>query len=240
MKVVILAGGFGTRLGEVTKTEPKPLIRVAGRPILWHVMTIYAAQGVTEFIIALGYRGEVIRRYLTSCLDLAADWRVQLVDTGVNTATGGRMRRLASWVGDRTFMLTYADGLADIDLGELLRFHREHGRLATVTAVHPPARFGALTLEGPTVTRFAEKPQAEEGWINGGFFVLEPSVLARIDDDATGWERGPLQSLAADGELAAFRHEGFWRCVDTQRDLNDLESLSRSSPPPWSLRDQVR
>jgi glucose-1-phosphate cytidylyltransferase len=253
---VILAGGLGTRLVEETAVLPKPMIPISGRPILWHIMNIYAGQGFSEFLVALGYRGDAIKKYIHGYHALQGDltvhlrdgtivsheqeredWTVHLVETGAETSTGGRVRRLAPWVGDETFMLTYGDALADIDLRRLLEFHRAHGRQATVTAVRPPARFGALTLDGDLVRRFAEKPHASEGWINGGFFVLEPSVIDRIDGDETDWEREPLESLAVDGELMAYRHEGFWHGVDTQRDLRQLESLCRDGAPPWYPAD---
>lgn len=252
MKVVILAGGFGTRLAEETDTKPKPMAEIGGRPILWHIMKIYASHGFNEFVIALGYRAEVVKRYfldyqrLTSDLTISFEtgeitahnrprdqWTVHLVDTGLQTITGGRIKRLAEWVRDETFMLTYGDGVADIDLAALLNFHRAHGRLATVTAVRPPARFGGLTFEVDRVARFTEKPQIGEGWINGGFFVLEPGVLEYIEGDDTHWEREPLERLALEGQLFAFRHSGFWQSMDTLRDVRLLNSLWNSGAAPW-------
>ena len=257
MKVVILAGGLGTRIAEETASRPKPMIEIGGRPILWHIMRSYAAHGLTEFVVALGYKAEVVRSYFLHhhyvgrdySIDLATgnvqahrpsddDWRVHLVYTGADTQTGGRLRRLREWVGDETFMMTYGDGVSDVDVTRLLAFHRAHGRLATVTAVRPPARFGGLSLEGDAVTHFEEKPQIGEGWINGGFFVLEPAVLDLIAGDDTLWERGPLEALAARGELRAFRHEGFWQSMDTLRDLRYLESLWTGGDAPWAPRPQ--
>ena len=252
MKVVILAGGLGTRLQEETVARPKPMVEIGGRPILWHIMHIYAAHGFREFVVALGYRAEVVRSYFLHyhyvgrnfSINLAdgttrmhggdvEDWLVHLVYTGADTQTGGRIRRLRDWVGSEPFLLTYGDGVADVDLGELVAFHRAHGRLATVTAVRPPSRFGGLGLDGDAVAHFEEKPQLGEGWINGGFFVLEPQVLDYIDGDATLWEREPLERLAAEGELRAFRHEGFWQPMDTLRDVRQLESLWASGTAPW-------
>jgi glucose-1-phosphate cytidylyltransferase len=253
MKTVILAGGQGTRLAERTGLTPKPMIEIGGSPILWHLMRIYGAAGFEEFVVALGYRGDLVKRFfldqynLRHDLTVAADgsvevhdglperWRVHLVDTGVPTATGGRLKRLAGQLGDGTFMLTYGDGVADVPCRELLDFHRSHGRLATVTAVRPPARFGGLAFDGDLVSEFIEKPQIGEGWINGGFFVLEPGVLDYIDGDDIVWEREPLERLAEDGQLAAYRHEGFWQCVDTLRDLRYLEELWQSGHAPWKL-----
>jgi glucose-1-phosphate cytidylyltransferase len=254
MKVVILAGGQGTRLAEETAIKPKPMVQIGGREMLWHIMMIYSHYGFKEFVIALGYKGEVIKRYfLDYCLlnsdltvsltdgqatihaGLRLDWTVHLVDTGVATMTGGRLRRLRSWLADETFMLTYGDGVADIDISRLLAFHRSHGRLATVTAVRPPARFGALEFDRDRVLQFSEKPQTGEGWINGGFFVLEPAVLDLIVDDRTHWEGEPLEQLATTGELFAYRHESFWQSMDTMRDVRLLESLWQSARPPWKV-----
>jgi glucose-1-phosphate cytidylyltransferase len=256
MKVVILAGGLGTRLSEETNSKPKPMVEIGDRPILWHIMKLYADQGWNEFVTALGYRGDVVKRYFLEQHQLAADltialatgqvtghhgegedWLVHLVDTGLHTSTGGRLKRLASWLGRETFMMTYGDGLADIDLDALLRFHRSHGKLATVTAVRPPARFGALVLDGDRVGVFSEKPQADEGWINGGFFVLEPRVLEYIDGDETTWEREPIEQLVDDDQLHAYRHEGFWQGVDTLRDVRLLEALWAAGNPPWRRSD---
>jgi glucose-1-phosphate cytidylyltransferase len=253
MKAVILAGGLGSRLAEETVARPKPMVEIGGKPILWHIMNIYACHGINEFIIALGYRAEIVKEYFLNfyalnndlTLDLATGgthihdgrqprWKVHLVDTGLNTQTGGRVKRIEKWLeGDSTFMLTYGDGVADVDLHALMRFHRSHGKLATVTAVRPPARFGGLAFDGTRVAEFTEKPQVGEGRINGGFFVLERDVLRYIDGDATLWERDPLERLAADGELHAYLHDGFWQPMDTLRDRKLLEDLWASGAAPW-------
>lgn len=252
MKVIILCGGFGTRLSEETELRPKPMVEIGGRPILWHIMRGYANYGFKEFVLALGYKGEVIKRYfldyyhlqsnLTVSLAVGAvtahdgereEWLVHLVDTGLTTQTGGRVKRLARWLGQETFMLTYGDGVCDANLANLLSFHRAHGKLATVTAVRPPARFGGLSFNGDLVIEFSEKPQIGEGWINGGFFVLEPGVLDYIEGDHTIFEREPLENLAKDGQLVAYRHSGFWQCMDTLRDVRLLESLWESGRAPW-------
>jgi len=254
MKTVILAGGLGTRLSEETVSRPKPMVEIGGMPILWHIMKMYAEAGLNEFIIALGYRGEVIKSFfLDYCrlrngltVDLARgdvhvhdghrdDWKVHLIDTGLETQVGGRLKRLGDWVSDGTFMMTYGDGVAELDLAEVLAFHRRHGRLATLTAVRPPARFGALELGDDLVASFAEKPQTGEGWINGGFFVLEPEVLDYIDGDDTVFEHEPLQRLAREGQLAAYRHEGFWQCMDTLRDVRLLNALWDQQRAPWAV-----
>jgi glucose-1-phosphate cytidylyltransferase len=254
MKVAILAGGLGSRIQEETEIKPKPMVEIGGRPILWHIMKIYAHQGFTDFVIALGYRGESIKRYMVDYAALHSDltvslkdgafvtrngqpedWTVELIDTGQDTATGGRIKRLAPYVGDGTFMLTWGDGVADIDLGRLLDFHRSHGKLATLTAVRPPARFGHLELRDDAVTEFSEKPQIGEGWINGAFFVLEPAIFRYIDGDATQFEKEPLENLAKDGELMAFRHDGFWQCMDTIRDKVKLEALWDTGDAPWKV-----
>jgi glucose-1-phosphate cytidylyltransferase len=229
MKVVILAGGLGTRLSEETAARPKPMVEIGGRPILWHIMHLYAAHGLNEFVLALGYKAEMVRSYFLEYNAVARDvtvrlkdgsvrthgearedWTVDLIDTGLETQTGGRLRKLREWIGGEPFCLTYGDGVSDIDIGKLVAFHKAHGKLATVTAVRPPARFGGLELAGDEVRYFAEKHQASEGWINGGFFVLEPQVLNYIDGDGTLWEKEPLERLAREGQLRAFRHEGFW------------------------------
>jgi glucose-1-phosphate cytidylyltransferase len=251
MKTVILAGGLGTRLSEETDVKPKPMVEIGGSPILWHVMSIYLDAGFKEFVVALGYRGDVVKNYFLNYHhfrnDLSVsgdgnvrvhdghreDWVVHLVDTGLETQTGGRLRRLRDELHGETFMLTYGDGVADVRCRELVDFHRSHGKLATVTAVRPPARFGGLTFDGDLVAEFIEKPQIGEGWINGGFFVLEPGVLDYIDGDETVWEREPLERLAADGELAAYRHEGFWQPMDTLRDVLFLRRLYESGDVPW-------
>jgi glucose-1-phosphate cytidylyltransferase len=254
MKVVILAGGFGTRLREETEVRPKPMVEIGGRPILWHIMKHYAHHGFREFVIALGYKGDAIKRYFLDYYPLQGgitvslasgkvevhdgareDWIVHLADTGLDTQTGGRVRRLEpSLRGDR-FMITYGDGVSNVDLRDLLRFHQSHGKLATVTAVRPPARFGGIELEGSRVTRFTEKPQIGEGWINGGFMVCEPGVLAYVTDDGTSLERVALETLAAEGQLMAYRHEGFWQCMDVLRDAQLLESLWRTGAAPWKV-----
>jgi glucose-1-phosphate cytidylyltransferase len=254
MKTVILAGGRGTRLAEETRAIPKPMVEVGGLPILWHIMKHYSVYGYTDFLIALGYRGEVVKRYIIEYSALhsdltvemrsgrvettngrADDWTVSLVDTGLETATGGRIKRMAPHVGNETFMLTWGDGLSTVDLDKLLEFHRSHGRLATVTVVRPPARFGHLHLEGDAVFQFSEKPQLDEVWINGAFFVLEPGVFDYVAGDETEWEREPLEQLARDGQLMAYRHDGFWQCMDTMRDKQLLEELWSSGSPPWKL-----
>ncbi len=254
MRVAILCGGFGTRLREETDVRPKPMVEIGGRPILWHIMRGYAARGFTEFVLALGYKSEVIKRYVLDYYHLQSqltvslrsgavevhdggreDWTVHLVDTGLDTQTGGRVKRLARWLGDGPFMLTYGDGVSDVNVADLLAFHRKHGKLATVTAVRPPARFGGLVFDGDLVREFTEKPQVGEGWINGGFFVMEPGVLDYIQGDQTYLEREPLERLAKDGQLVAFRHDGFWQCMDTLRDLKLLESLWESGRAPWKV-----
>jgi glucose-1-phosphate cytidylyltransferase len=252
MKVGILAGGVGSRLSEETISKPKPMVEIGGKPILWHIMKIYGSQGFNEFVIALGYKGELVKRYMVDYCSLASDltvsmatgdvrlhdgardeWTVDLIDTGIDTATGGRIKRLQPHLGDATFMLTWGDGVADIDLHDLLRFHRSHGRLATITAVRPPARFGHIELAGDRIAEFSEKPQTGEGWINGAFFVLEPAVFDYIDGDETPFERQPLEGLARDGQLMAYRHTGFWQCMDTLRDKVLLESLWDQGAAPW-------
>ncbi len=254
MQVVILAGGRGSRLAEETEIKPKPMVEIGGRPILWHIMMIYSHQGFRDFIIALGYRGEMIKKYMIDYCTLnrdlivktrtgevqmnggqSPDWTVELIDTGIPTMTGGRIKRLAPCVGNETFMCTWGDGLADIDLHKLLEFHRSHGKLATLTAVRPPARYGHLELEDSQVRVFSEKPQTNEGWINGAFFVLEPGVLDYIDGDHTQWEKEPLERLAADGELMAYHHDSFWQCMDTLREKYILESLWESGSAPWRI-----
>ena len=251
MKTVLLAGGQGTRLAEETGTRPKPMVEIGGRPILWHIMNIYASHGFEEFLVACGYKGEMIKEYFANFLvhncDFTVDlrlgsrtdagnngglnWRVSVVDTGVDTMTGGRILRLRDWIGDETFMLTYGDGLSDVNLRELVEFHRSHGKNATVTAVHPPSRFGAMALDGDRVAEFSEKPR--EGWINGGFFVFEPAVFDLLVDESTILEHGPLEQLAREGELMAYRHTGFWLPMDTLREKRMLEELWAGEAPPW-------
>ncbi len=254
MKVAILAGGVGTRLVEETEIKPKPMVEIGTRPILWHIMKHYAHFGHTEFVVALGYKGDYIKKYMVDYCRLSGnvtvrlkegevdlhgghdlDWTMDLVDTGQDTLTGGRIKRLAPFLGDATFMLTWGDGVADVDIGKLVAFHKAHGKLATVTAVRPPARFGRIELDGDRVTEFSEKPQIGEGWINGAFFVLEPGVFDYIDGDMTQWEREPMERLAEAGELMAYRHTGFWQCMDTLRDKRLLESMWASGNAPWRV-----
>jgi len=253
-KVVILAGGRGTRLAEETEVRPKPMVEIGGRPILWHILKHFGHYGYREFVVALGYRGEDIKRYFLDrrrlsgdmTLELtngklerhggeAEDWTVHLIDTGRDTLTGGRVKRLAPKISDGTFLVTYGDGLSDIDLNALVKFHKECGRLATVTAVRPPARFGSLSFDGPLVARFSEKTQTDAGWINGGFLVFEPQVLDRFPGTDCSLESEVLERLAADGQLAAYRHEGFWQCMDTVRDKQLLENLWLSPHAPWKV-----
>jgi glucose-1-phosphate cytidylyltransferase len=253
MRVAILAGGQGTRMAPETDLRPKPMVEIGGRPLLWHIMRHYSVYGHHDFLIALGFRGDVIKRYVTDCVALEGDltvdfktgellplaraplpWRVSLVETGLGTETGARLLRLAPFLGDRAFMLTYGDGVADVDLDALLAFHRSHGRLATLTAVHPPARFGHLEFADDRVARFGEKPQLAEGWINGGFFVLEPGVLDWIPGgDSVSFERDVMPRLAEAGELFAYRHGSFWQCMDTLRDARLLETLWDGGSAPW-------
>jgi len=256
LKVGILAGGLGSRLAEETDVRPKPMVEVGGRPILWHIMKHYAHFGFDEFVVALGYKGEYIKEYFVDYFRLSSealsidlgtgdvetngvngdDWKVELVETGLRTQTGGRIKRLAPYLGDRTFFMTWGDGVSDLDLRELLEFHRSHGKLATVTAVRPPARFGKLNLEGDRVAQFEEKPQLSEGWINGAFFALEPGVFDYIEGDSTRFELEPLEALAADGQLMAYRHDSFWQCMDTIRDRKLLEKMwSSDNGCPWKI-----
>ncbi len=252
MKVVILAGGMGTRLAEETGIRPKPMVEIGGRPILVHIMSLYASHGFSEFLVACGYKGEQIKQYFRDffvqnsdfVVDLKdgsvktlrrpeLDWRVGVIDTGKETMTGGRLRRLEPLLRDGPFMATYGDGLADLDVKELVAFHRKHGKAATVTAVRPPSRFGGLELDGTRVRRFSEKPQSGEGWINGGFFVFDHAVFDYLAGDGAILEREPLERLAAAGELMAFRHEGFWQPMDTLREKQILENLFASGKAPW-------
>jgi glucose-1-phosphate cytidylyltransferase len=254
MKIGILAGGLGTRLSEETAVKPKPMVEIGGRPILWHILKSYAAYGFNEFVLGLGYRGDVIKDYFVNYLyrtrsltveltsgqvsvhgGTTEDWTVHMLDTGIGTQTGGRVKRIAEFIGDETFMLTYGDGVANIDFNKLLAFHRGHGKLATVTAVRPPARFGGLRFEGEMVKEFVEKPQIGEGWINGGFFVLEPGIRDYIDGDETLFELAPLERLAQEGQLVAHRHEKFWQSMDTLRDVRLLESLWTEDSAPWKV-----
>jgi glucose-1-phosphate cytidylyltransferase len=255
VKAVILAGGLGTRLSEETETRPKPMIEIGAKPLLWHIMKIYSAQGVDEFVVCLGYRGYVIKEYFANyylhmgdvTFDLrdnsmevhqsgAEPWKVTLIDTGESTMTGGRLKRVMPYLeGEEEFLFTYGDGVADLNLAALLDFHRSSGSLATVTAVQPSGRFGALDIEGDRIRRYEEKPKGDGAWINGGFFVLSPDVARYIDGDGSVWEQEPLQRLASDGELAAYRHSGFWYAVDTVRDKRHLQELWDSGDPPWKL-----
>lgn len=254
MKVAILAGGLGTRLAEETEIRPKPMVEIGGKPILWHIMKIYGHYGYKEFVIALGYKSEYIKKYMVDYCSLstnltvdlkngqvkkhggnAIDWKVDLIDTGLKTQTGGRIKRLAPYVGNETFMLTWGDGVADIDLDKLLAFHRAHGKLATLTAVRPPARYGHLEMNGDQIAEFSEKPQTREGWINGAFFVLEPGVFDYIEGDETQWEKEPLEGLARDGQLMAYKHTSYWQCMDTLREKHILENSWNSGNAPWRI-----
>ena len=255
MKVAILAGGLGSRLAEETESRPKPMVEIGGLPIMWHIMNHYAAYDFNDFVIALGYKGDVIKRYVLDQTELghdisvnlgsgriethkndSADWNIRLVDTLQRTQTGGRIKRLAPHLGGKTFMLTWGDGVSDVDLDELLAFHRSHGKLATLTAVRPPARFGHLEIDSnDRISEFSEKPQAQEGWINGAFFVLEPEIFDYIAGDETHFEREPLERLARDNQLMAYRHTSFWQCMDTVRDRKLLESLWQSGNAPWKV-----
>ena len=225
MKVILLAGGFGTRLSEHTKTIPKPMINVAGKPMLLHIMKLYAKYGYKDFYIALGYKGKIIKKFFNKKF---FDWNIHLIETGENTMTGGRLKRLKKYIGKETFMMTYGDGLSNVNLKKLLKFHKKNKKLATLTAVRPPARFGALKLNGQYVSYFKEKSKLDEGWINGGFFVMEPEFLKFIKNDNTYLEREPLEAATKKGQLIAFRHEGFWQCMDTKRDMDRLNKILNS------------
>ena len=252
MKAVILAGGLGSRLSEETAVRPKPMVEIGGKPILWHIMKIYAAHGIEDFVICLGYKGYLIKEYFANyylhtrdvTFDLASGdmqvhrsstepWRVTLVDTGEATMTGGRLRRVLPYLGEEDFCFTYGDGVADIDLGELIAFHRKQDALATVTGVQPPGRFGALDVDGERVREFEEKPRGDGAWMNGGFFVLSPEVSRYLIDDSTVWEQEPMRALAREGQLACFRHEGYWQAMDTLRDRNQLEERWSGGDAPW-------
>ena len=254
MKVVILAGGLGTRLAEETEVKPKPMVEIGGRPLIWHIMQHYSHHGFREFIIALGYRGEILKRFFVDYSSLSAsmtvdlgrgrvesddneceDWLVHLRNTGQETNTGGRLKRLQPFLQDGPFMLTYGDGVCDVNLADVLAFHQSHGLIATVTAVRPPARFGGLIFDGHMVADFTEKPQIGEGWINGGFFVFDPRIFDYLEGDDTSLESDALENLAADRQLAAYRHEGFWQCMDTLRDKRLLETLWHEQRAPWKL-----
>jgi len=253
MKAVILAGGLGTRISEESHLKPKPMIEIGGRPILWHIMKIYSHYGINEFVICLGYRGYVIKEYFANyflhmsdvTFDMAANrmevherhaepWRVTLVDTGADTLTGGRLKRVRAYLGDEPFCFTYGDGVTDLDIRALIAFHRSHGKRATLTAIQPPGRYGAVNLEGGAVRNFQEKPVGDNAWINGGFFVLDPAVFEYLEGDETSWEGSPLGRLAGQGQLMAFQHTGYWQAMDTLRDKNQLEELWRVGAP-WKV-----
>ncbi|MEB3280490.1 MAG: glucose-1-phosphate cytidylyltransferase [Lyngbya sp.] len=257
MKVGILAGGLGTRLSEETVEKPKPMVEIGGKPIMWHIMMHYSHYGYKNFVIALGYKAEVIKKYMVDYCSLNSnltvnvqtgtfemhggvkpDWTVELIDTGLYTNTGGRIKRLAPYMGNETFMLTWGDGVSDLNLDDLLAFHRSHGKLATLTAVRPAARFGHLELDGDQIVEFSEKPQTQEGWINGAFFVLEPGVFDYIEGDDTQWEKAPLENLAKDGQLMAYKYTGYWQCMDTLRDKRRLESLWETGHAPWKTWEE--
>lgn len=255
MKAVILAGGLGTRIAEETSLRPKPMVEVGGKPILWHIMKMYSAHGVNDFVICCGYKGYMIKEYFANYFlhmsdvtfdmanhntmqihqQYAEPWKITLIDTGENTLTGGRLKRVSHHLGEEDFCFTYGDGVSDVDLTKLIAFHRGHGKQATVTAVQPPGRFGALEMDGATVKSFVEKPHGDGMYINGGFFVLSPKVIDLIEDDSTIWERKPLESLATSGQLEAFTHNGFWQPMDTLRDKQYLEELWASSKAPWKM-----
>lgn len=254
MKCVILAGGLGTRISEESHLKPKPMIEIGGKPILWHIMKIYTAHGITEFIICLGYKGYIIKEYFANYFLHMSDvtfnisknkmevhnnqcdpWKVTLVDTGSRSMTGGRLKRVAAYIGDEDFCFTYGDGVSDVDIKSLISYHKNHDKLATLTAVQQPGRFGSLGMDGDSINRFAEKPKGDVGWINGGFFVLSPKVMDYIEGDQTYWEKEPLENLAKEGELMAFKHEGFWYAMDTLRDKSKLEELWEGGNPQWKI-----
>jgi glucose-1-phosphate cytidylyltransferase len=252
MKIVILSGGFGTRLSEYTDVIPKPMVQIGGKPILWHIMNYYASFGFKDFILALGYKAEIVKEYFLNYRSLNSDftvdlntgdlthynsppvdWKVTLVNTGLNTMTGGRVLRLKEFLKQERFMLTYGDGLSDINIAKLLEFHKSHGKLATVSAVHPSARFGELEIKESRVTSFQEKPQTNQGWINGGYFILEPEFLDYIEDDESILEKNPLETASKNGQLMAYQHNGFWHCMDTKRDKDQLEEMYINGKAPW-------
>ena len=259
MKVGILAGGLGTRLSEETVEKPKPMVEIGGKPILWHIMMHYFHYGFNDFVIALGYKAEVIKKYMVDYCSLNSnltvnlrngqvkmhggykpDWNVELINTGLHTNTGGRIKRLIPYMGNETFMLTWGDGVSDLNLQDLLAFHRSHGKLATLTAVRPAARFGHLEIDGDQIVEFSEKPQTREGWINGAFFILEPGVYDYISGNNTQWEKEPLEQLAKDGQLMAYKYSGFWQCMDTLRDKRHLESQWESGNAPWKIWEETK
>jgi glucose-1-phosphate cytidylyltransferase len=250
LKTVILAGGFGTRLSEYTENIPKPMVNIGNRPMIWHIMNLYSNYGFKDFVLALGYKSDFIKDYFTNIhkklsnfsIDLSngelevidgptLDWKISLIDTGLNSNTGGRIKRLEKYISNSTFMVTYGDGLSNINLQKLLEFHKNHGKIATITAVRPSARFGELSINNNKVTSFKEKPQVEQGWINGGFMVFEPKIFEYLKGDESILEREPLENLSKDNELMSFKHEGFWQCMDTKRDKDYLDSLSQNNPP---------
>ncbi len=252
MKAVILAGGLGTRISEETITKPKPMVEIGGKPILWHILKIYSSYGINDFIICLGYKGYVIKEYFSNYLlhnsnvifdfknnkvetiqHSSESWRITLIDTGEETLTGGRLKRVRDYLGDEDFCFTYGDGVGDVNIGESIAFHKSHGKLATLTATRPPGRFGALNIDGESITSFKEKPIDDGGWVNGGFFVLSPKVIDYIDGDDVMWEFEPLERIAEDGQLQAYHHDGFWQPMDTLRDKQNLETLWQSDTPPW-------
>ena len=254
MKAVILAGGLGTRISEETSLRPKPMVEIGGKPVLWHIMKMYSAHGINEFIVCCGYKGYLIKEYFANYFlhtsDVTFDmqhnkmevhqrfaepWKVTLVDTGESTMTGGRLKRVRAYLGDEDFCFTYGDGVSDVDITEAISFHRRQDRLATLTGVQPPGRFGVLNIKGDHVTSFEEKPHGDGGWVNGGFFVLSPKVIDLIENDTTVWERGPMERLAREGQLSAYLHHGFWQPMDTLRDKNHLEELWQSGKAPWKV-----
>jgi len=254
MKAVILAGGLGTRLSEETYLKPKPMVEIGNKPILWHIMKIYSAYGINDFIVCCGYKSFMIKQYFANYLLFTSDvtfdikngnldvheynaepWRITLIDTGEDTATGGRLKRVKGYIGNETFCFTYGDGLSDINISDLIKFHKEQKRTATITAAQPPGRYGYMNIIGDKVTKFIEKPQGDGGWINGGFFVLDPKTIDYISDDMTSWEREPLENLASDGQLSAYKHYGFWHPMDTLRDKNMLEDMWQSGKAPWKV-----